>query len=525
MGSEMCIRDRCNDILAENRIPDDWKYSTLVPIFKGRGDSLDCGNYRGLKLTDHALKVYERVLERRIREQVHINEMQFGFMPGKGTTDAIFIVRQLQEKYLAKKKDLYFAFVDLEKAFDRVPREVVKWALRKLYVDEWLVQAVMTLYEDAKTSVRFGGEASESFDVKVGLHQGSVLSPLLFVIVMNATSSGVASGLPYEILYADDLALIAESEAELQEKLKSWDEGLTSKGLRVNVNKTKVMRSEKCEGVAPVKCKYPCSVCSRNVGQSSIQCTDCRLWTHRKCSEVKGSLIAASGSFKCKRCSGAMPAVSRSLMKDMTLERGNCESVSRFCYLGDMLERGGGSQAAVTARIQSGWKKFHDLSAFLTSRATPYWMKGKIYSSCVRPCMMYGSETWGLTAIDKKRLETSERRMVRWMCGVSLKDGIASKDLLHRLKIRSVEEEMKTGRLRWYGHVVRRDGDNWLKRTWKMKVEGPTPRGRPKKTWEETISADCRSLGLNVGDALNRDSWRAAIKNNRPTQRSWRNGR
>ena len=58
--------------------------------------------------------------------------MQFGFMPGKGTTDAIFIMRQVQEKHQAKKKKLYYAFVDLEKAFDRVPREVVRWALRKL---------------------------------------------------------------------------------------------------------------------------------------------------------------------------------------------------------------------------------------------------------------------------------------------------------------------------------------------------------------------------------------------------------
>ena len=62
--------------------------------------------------------------------------MQFGFMTGKGTTDAIFIVRQLHEKYLASKKDLWMAFIDLEKAFDRVPREVVWWTLRALGVDE-----------------------------------------------------------------------------------------------------------------------------------------------------------------------------------------------------------------------------------------------------------------------------------------------------------------------------------------------------------------------------------------------------
>ena len=68
--------------------------------------------------------------------------MQFGFMPGRGTTDAIFILRQLQEKHLAKNKKLYFAFVDLEKAFDRVPRKVIWWAMQKLGIEEWIVRFV-----------------------------------------------------------------------------------------------------------------------------------------------------------------------------------------------------------------------------------------------------------------------------------------------------------------------------------------------------------------------------------------------
>ena len=161
----------------------------------------------------------ERVLEARICSMADVNAMQFGFMPGKGTTDAIFIVRQVQEKFLAKKKDLFFAFVDLEKAFDRVPREVVRWALRRSGVEEWLVEAVMALFEDTSTVVRTGSGNSDSFKVKVGVHQGSVLSPLLFAIVMDVVTSTARVGLPWEVLYADDLVLMADSEEELRRKL------------------------------------------------------------------------------------------------------------------------------------------------------------------------------------------------------------------------------------------------------------------------------------------------------------------
>ena len=92
-------------------------------------------------------------------------------MPGKGTTDVIFIMRQVQEKHQAKKKKLCYAFVDLEKAFDIILREVVRWALRKLGVDEWLIRRVMALYTVACNVVRTDAELSENIHVNVGLHQ------------------------------------------------------------------------------------------------------------------------------------------------------------------------------------------------------------------------------------------------------------------------------------------------------------------------------------------------------------------
>ena len=123
------IADLSNSIIRDNTMPNEWNNSTIISLYKGKGEALERGNYRGLKLTEHVLKVLERIIDSFIRDIVDIDDMQFGFMPGRGTTDAIFIVRQIQEAYIRKNRNLFFAFVDLEKAFDRVPRKVLWWAL------------------------------------------------------------------------------------------------------------------------------------------------------------------------------------------------------------------------------------------------------------------------------------------------------------------------------------------------------------------------------------------------------------
>ena len=89
---------------------------------------------------------------------------------------------------MAVHKNLYMAFVDLEKAFDRVRRKVIWWTMRKFRIDEWIICAVQAMYVNARNQVRVGDGFSGEFQVKMGVHQGSALSPLLFIILLEALS-------------------------------------------------------------------------------------------------------------------------------------------------------------------------------------------------------------------------------------------------------------------------------------------------------------------------------------------------
>ena len=279
--------------------------SSLVPIFKGKGDPLDPNSYRGIRLLKHAFKPCQMILDGHLPEVVDIDKTQYRFIPGRGTVDAVFVLRRLGEKFRAKNKKLIFIFVGLEKAFDQVPREVIRFALRWKHLPEYLVNGVMSLYKCCKTALSVDGELSSSFSVKVGVHQESLLCPFLFIMVMNVLTEDVRDGSLMELLYAEDLVLCGESLNEVTDKYGRWKNAKEKKGLRVNVDKTIVMQLlfEKKSSFLKVD---PCCVCGERVGCNSIQCTKCQRWVHCRCSDVPGqvSLLSCRDVFFCRTCLG-----------------------------------------------------------------------------------------------------------------------------------------------------------------------------------------------------------------------------
>ena len=155
--------------------------------------------------------------------------------------------------------------------------------------------------------------------------------------------------------------------------------------------------------------------------------------------------------------------------------------------------------------------KFRELLPFLTSRAPPLEMKGRVYASCVRGSMTYGSETRPLLVDVGLKFERAEMQMIRWMGGISLKDKRTNEELRRLVGVEPITTFIKSSRLRWYGHVMRKGDEDWVKKCMEHRVEGRRPVGRPRKTWLESVEADMAELEIDKEDVYDRSKWRRNV--------------
>ncbi len=386
---------------------------------------------------------------------------------------------------------------------------MVMWALRSAGVEEWLVRLVMAMYAGTKTRVKCGVGHSDWFEIKVGVHQGSILSPLLFIIVLEETTKSFRVGLPGELLYADDVAMAAKSEEELKDKLRMWVTGLEQKGLKVNAGKTKIMVCRWKRSLNQGRrVKWPCGVCNEGVGANSILCQKCEKWIHRRCSGGRGNLVAFATNFECPKCRGV------SQEQDCRNEVFELDGVrydvaNNFCYLGDVLDGSGGCVVAVNRRLKAGWAKFKELAGVVMAKDIPNHLKGLVYKTCIRPVAIYGSETWPLKVEEERRLQRMERKMLRWMVCEDVEEDEARK----KLKVEDdVAVVMRRNRLRWFGHVERRQDSSWLRKVRELEVGGSRPKGRPQQSWSRVIDRDLREWRMKKDDTRDREKWRKTVQ-------------
>ena len=430
-----------NNIISHGSMPVEWSTSTTIPIYK-KGDPLNCENYRPVRLLCHAMKIYERVLERRLRERISITKNQCGFVKGVSTTDAIFALSQTLEKYREKKRKVHLTFIDLKSAFDSVSRELIVHGLRDHGVEESLINAVMLTYYDAKSSVRSAVGRTKDFSVGSGTHQGSALSPLLFITVLDTVTKDIQREVPYTIMYADDIVLVAEERADLQRWTEQWKVALEEAGLRMNLAKTEYMEyGEQTDG-------------SITVGGRELPKT------------------------------------------------------RNFAYLGSMVCAEGSQEEAVIHRIQCGWLKWRSCTGVTCDKKIPVRLKGKIHRTVTRPALIYGCETFAQSACMNRRMSTTEMRMLRWTIGVTRLDRIRNEVVRERLGVAPIVDKMRESRLRWLGHVERRENDSVINTARNLNVEGVRPRGRPKLRWKDTVEKDMKEMGIGISLAKYREKWK-----------------
>ncbi|XP_060810060.1 uncharacterized protein LOC132904162 [Amyelois transitella] len=268
---------------------------------------------------------------------------------------------------------------------------------------------------------------------------------------MNYLTEKIQKPVPWNLLYADDVALISNNKQEVQDSLEQWRSALESSGLRISRTKTEYM------------------VCNFSLDKSSTTHTELKL---------DGEILPR---------------------------------VNKFKYLGSVIAEDGTITADITHRTTSGWSKWRELTGVLCDPKMPVRTKGKVYKTAVRPVLLYGSETWASKQTQEHKLHTTEMRMLRWAGGVTLKDKVRNEHIRGSFKVAPITEKLKESRLRWFGHVMRRPEDHAVKKCLSMATL-KRGKGRPLTTWMSNVQRDMKELGLSTDDAYQRKKWRLKIR-------------
>ncbi|XP_050508941.1 uncharacterized protein LOC126886137 [Diabrotica virgifera virgifera] len=158
-----------------------------------------------------------------------------------------------------------------------------------------------------------------------------------------------------------------------------------------------------------------------------------------------------------------------------------------FKYLGSVLQSNGEIDGDACSRIRAGWMKWKEASGVLCDRKIPMKLKGKFYKTAIRPAMMYGTECWAVKKKEEQRMHVVEMRMLRWMSGVTKKDKIRNEYIRGSLGVAPIDAKMREHRLRWFGHVQRRDVNHPIRRIAEVQISVM----RKLKLFSPTSGSDC----------------------------------
>ena len=244
-----------NAIFNSCKFPKSWKDGIIIPVHK-QGNKLDVNNYRGITISSCLGKLFCHIINDRICKELEnrdfIKDEQAGFRKNHRTSDHIFVLKTIVDKYVlnANKGDKLFAcFIDFKKAFDTVWHKGLFLKLQKAGIRGKIYQVIKSMYDGSQAKVKCRHLMSDPINITKGVHQGNVLSPLLFNIFINDLNDDIIDlKAPIlcdtrisHLLYADDLLLLSTSESELQQNINQVNEFCSRWGLSINPDKSKIM--------------------------------------------------------------------------------------------------------------------------------------------------------------------------------------------------------------------------------------------------------------------------------------------
>lgn len=353
-------------------IPKDWLVSTVVSIPKS-GDLTDMNNYRGVSLMPILSKVLYTVVNRRLGKALEgsgfwIKE-QAGFRPGEEAVAQAVALFEILKRRSIKNKPTFCAFIDMKKAFDTVPHGALLAKLESAGVGGRALDLIRKLYSQSTFAVRGGFGLTEEIQLLRGVRQGCPLSSLLFNVFINdILSENVRNGLGVEtpglegfisgLLFADDLCLLADSEAELQVLLDSASTWAKKWGMTFGIKK--------------------CAVVATLTDVESLRLDN--VWW------LGGEVVPIA---------------------------------DQYTYLG--VEIGGSldMKLAADANLKKGRNLLHKLKFFLRCWNVPVTSRIMVLKACIYPVLLYGSELWGMNVALTRKHETLVNKALRWIYGTS----------------------------------------------------------------------------------------------------------